>query len=81
MFKIGDKVVCIDNNVENRLYKYKLCLYKVYDIEYIILPYDKKNIDNFYFIKIKNNPVKFRPFRFKLLTEVRKEKIKQLLNE
>jgi hypothetical protein len=70
-FKVGDKVVCIDNNGKNNL-----ILNKTYTIKRCVMFADTARISLVEF------PISaFFTNRFKLLSEVRKEKLKQLRNE
>jgi hypothetical protein len=68
-FKAGDMVICVDNSLIH------LELNKLYIISYV---------ENIYYLYLNINGTiigGYRESRFKLLSEVRKQKLKQLRNE
>lgn len=97
MFKKGDKVVCVDVSVKqydsNSTIAESIDLFEnvitglvlnnIYTINYAldIGDYDFCGISLIELDNIDGETRMFMPKRFKSLTEVRKEKIKKLLNE
>lgn len=76
MFKVGDKVVCIDiSNLSNEFKN--ININEIYTIEYI----DELDYMDSNYLSLKNIYFKYLSHRFKLLLEVRKEKIKNIINE
>jgi hypothetical protein len=67
-FKKGDKVVCIDSRM------FDLILNKIYIISRV-------SKDKEYISITDDGKIGYRIHRFKLLSEFRKEKLKQLRNE
>jgi len=72
MFKVGDKVVCVDNYSKDYIYLHNyLKLYKIYTITYVG--------ENSVFVNVNEQDCDhLRPDRFVLLTDYRKQKINKI---
>jgi hypothetical protein len=78
MFEVGDKIVCINNGLEDYIFadkSYCLTMYKTYTV---IL---KKSDTTISIMNDQNLQQPFSIYRFKLLSDFRKQKIEKICSK